>query len=65
MVPKNIILAELPLLTGQKVGNVGNAFPSFIQEAPRLQLTLKIFYFITESLRMDRGMLKYGYYSLH
>ena len=34
--------AELPLLTGQKVGNVGKAFPTFIQEAPMLQTIFKI-----------------------
>ena len=29
------------LLTGQKVGNVGNDFPTFTGEASRFQITLK------------------------
>ena len=38
---------ELPLLTGEKVGLVGKTFggktfPTFIQEPPRLQITLEI-----------------------
>ena len=35
------LFSELPVLTGQKVGKVGKAFPTFIEEAPRLQITLK------------------------
>ena len=31
-------VAELPLLTGQKVGKVGKAFSTFIQKAPMLQI---------------------------
>ena len=35
------LFSEFPDLTGQKVGKVGKAFPTFIEEAPRLQITLK------------------------
>ena len=29
-----MLVSELPLLTGQKVGKAGRFFPTFIQEAP-------------------------------
>ena len=39
--PATTSTTEMPLLTGDKVGTVGSAFPKFIQEAPKLQITSK------------------------
>ena len=33
--------SEMPLLTGQNVGKVGNVCPTFIKEAPMFQITVR------------------------
>ena len=58
---------ELPLLTCQIVGNVGKAFPTFIFEASRLQITMRnravISFSHLDSFRINTGIVKCGHYS--